>query len=151
MASALTGLRRLTWLLDDVVRIPGTRLRFGLDPIIGLLPGGGDLAGALLAGYALVVAARLGAPPSVLLRMAGNIAVDTVVGTIPVLGDLFDFGWKSNRRNLNLLERYLADPRRATRSSRLVLLAILLLLLAVCVGAGLLGYLLVRWLVHLVH
>jgi hypothetical protein len=148
-STGLTGLRRLTWLMDEAVRIPGTRLRFGIDPLIGLLPGGGDLAGALVAGYALVVAARLGASSAVLLRMAGNIAVDTVVGTIPLLGDAFDVGWKANRRNLHLLERYIANPRSATRASRLVLLLLLLLLLALAAGVGFLGFYLVRWLVSL--
>lgn len=147
----LTTLRRLSWLMDDVVRVPGTRLRFGIDPIIGLLPGGGDLAGALIAGYALLVAGRLGAPASVLLRMAGNIAIDTIVGAIPLIGDAFDVGWKSNRRNLALLERYVDDPRAATAASRLVLLAILLVLLALVVGAGLAGWWLVRWIVGRVH
>lgn len=147
----LTTLRRLSWLMDDVVRVPGTRLRFGIDPLIGLFPGGGDLAGALIAGYALLVAGRLGAPAAVLLRMAGNIAIDTVVGAIPLIGDAFDVGWKSNRRNLALLERYVDDPRAATAASRLVLGAILLVLLALVVGAGLLGWWLVRWVFRLPH
>lgn len=148
-STGLTRLRRLTWLMDEAVRIPGTRLRFGIDPLIGLLPGGGDLAGALVAAYALVVAARLGASAAVLVRMAGNIALDTLVGTIPVLGDAFDVGWKANRRNLDLLERYVANPRSATRASRLVLLALLLLLLALAAGVGFLGFYLVRWLLSL--
>ncbi len=150
-SSGLKGLRRLTWLMDEVVRLPGTRLRFGLDPIIGLVPGAGDVAGAVLAGYALVVAARLGATPAVLLRMVGNIALDTIVGTIPVLGDAFDVGWKSNRRNLRLLERYLEDPRGATAASRAVLLLVLLLLLGVLVGTAFLTWYLVRFLVSFVR
>ncbi len=150
-STGLTGLRRLTWLMDEAVRIPGTRLRFGVDPLIGLFPGGGDLAGALVAAYALVVAARMGVSAAVLVRMAGNIAVDTLVGTIPVLGDAFDVGWKANRRNLDLLERFVANPRSATRASRLVLLAILLLLLALMVGVGFLGFYIVRWLLSLAH
>ena len=150
-STALTGLRRLTWLMDEVVRIPGTRLRFGLDPLIGLLPGGGDLAGAAVATYALIVAARLGASPAVLLRMAGNIALDTLAGAIPLIGDAFDVGWKSNRRNLDLLERYVANPRTATRASRLVLASILVVLLALAAGVAFLGFYVVRWLLTLPH
>ncbi len=132
-------LRTLTRVLDDLVRIPGTRFRVGLDPVIGLVPGGGDAIGAVLSAYGLVVAARVGAPAAVLLRMCGNIALDLLVGTIPVLGDVFDFGWKANRRNLRLLERYALAPVKVSRRSRLLvgfLLASLLVLLALlAVGA----------------
>src|SRR5512141_2676907 len=109
-STAVERLRSLTRVLDDLVPIPGTRFRFGLDPIIGLVPGLGDAAGAVFAGFILLTAWRAGAPAAVLLRMAGNIVVDTVVGAVPVLGDLFDFGWKANRRNLRLVERWEAEP-----------------------------------------
>ncbi len=146
--SSLERLRSVTRLLDDLVRIPGTHFRFGLDPVIGLFPGAGDAVGALLAVYALVVAVRLGAPGPVLLRMCGNIAADAIVGTIPLLGDLFDFGWKANRRNLALLERYERAPGPVTRTSRLLLAAVLLLLLLILAGAFVLGWLIVAKLWH---
>ena len=115
---ALRGLRALTRLMDEALAVPGTRLRVGLDSLLGLIPGIGDLAGAAVSGYALLVAARLGAPSPVLLRMLLNIGVDTVVGAVPLLGDLFDLGWKANRRNLQLLERYLERPAATEWSAR---------------------------------
>ncbi len=137
--TSIDRLRTLTRVLDDLVRIPGTRYRVGLDPLIGLVPGGGDAIGAVLSAYGLLVGARLGAPAAVLVRRCGNILLDMVVGTIPVLGDLFDFGWKANRRNLALLERYALAPARVSRRSRLlvgaVLFSFLVLLALLTVGA----------------
>jgi hypothetical protein len=106
----LTRARALTRVLDTAVRVPGTPVRFGLDAVLGLVPGLGDVAGAALAGYVVLLGTRLGAPTSVVLRMLANVAVDTAVGTVPVLGDLFDVAWKSNTRNLALLEHYVAQP-----------------------------------------
>lgn len=142
----LQRVRALSRVLDDLVRIPGTRFRFGLDPLIGLVPGLGDAAGAVFAGIILLAGVRLGAPPIVLLRMAGNIALDAVVGAIPVAGDVFDFGFKANRRNLALLERYERTPASVTWRSRLILLALVLLVLAIVAGAAVGGYFLVHWL-----
>ncbi len=132
---SLSGARTLARLLDSVARVPGTNVRFGLDPIIGLVPGIGDVAGAVLSGYLVFVGARLGATPSVLWRMVLNIAIDTIVGSIPILGDAFDVGWRSNMRNLALLERFLEEPRGVTAGSRL-LLAATMLALAVLAAAG---------------
>ncbi len=144
--TTLTRLRTFSRVLDDLVRIPGTRLRFGLDPIIGLVPGLGDAAGAVFAAVILLAGIRMGAPAVVLLRMAGNIALDAIVGAIPVLGDAFDFGFKANRRNLALLERWERAPARTVRRSRLLFAALVLLVLAILAGAVVGGYLLVRWL-----
>ncbi len=144
--TSLRRLRTLSRVLDDLVRIPGTRFRFGLDPIIGLVPGLGDAAGAVFSGLILLAGVRLGAPPVVLLRMAGNIALDAIVGAVPLLGDVFDFGFKANRRNLALLERWERAPAAVRRGSRLLLAALVLLLLAILVAAALGGYFLVRWL-----
>ncbi|HEX6307139.1 MAG TPA: DUF4112 domain-containing protein [Longimicrobiales bacterium] len=143
----VAGVRRLAWLLDDIIRIPGTNLRFGIDPLLGLLPGGGDLAGGVLSGYIILAAARLGAPPSVLVRMGANVMVDAIVGSIPLLGDLFDAGYKANRRNARLLEQFAGDPRPVQRSSRFVLALVLGALAIVIVGAALLGIALIRWIV----
>ncbi len=128
------------------MRVPGTRFRFGLDPVIGLVPGLGDAVGAAFSALILLAGVRLGAPPVVLLRMVGNIALDALVGAVPVLGDAFDFGFKANRRNLALLERWERAPAAVHRASRLLLAAIFLLVLAVLVGAAVGGYFLVRWL-----
>lgn len=100
--------------------MPGTPFRIGLDPIIGLVPGLGDVAGAVLSGYIITIGARLGAPPLVLIRMIGNVAIDMAIGSIPLLGDLFDFGWKANTRNLALIERFCADPAKTHRSTAIL-------------------------------
>lgn len=148
---ALARARRLATLLDAAVGIPGTRFRFGLDSLLGLVPGGGDVAGALLSGGVVLAAARLGAPPSLLLRMLGNLAVDALLGTVPLAGDLFDVAWKANLRNVRLLERHLDEPEGARKGSRALVVAaavgvavvVLLVLAAVVVAArvmaGLLG------------
>lgn len=109
---------RLAWLLDNSIPVPGTRFRIGLDAIVGLLPGLGDLIGVLLSSYIVREAARIGTPPSVLTRMAFNVAVEGVVGLIPFLGDIFDAAWKANQRNLALLDAHFKDPRGTVRSSR---------------------------------
>ena len=109
-------------LLDSAVQVPGTRFRIGLDPIIGLVPGIGDVIGAIFSSVIVFQAARLGAPQSTLVRMLANVVVDTLVGEVPLLGDLFDFGWKANTRNIALLEQHLGRPVSARAASRRVLL-----------------------------
>jgi hypothetical protein len=95
----------LSHLLDDFLRIPGTQIRFGLDGIVGLIPGVGDVIGAM-ASWIIILAAWLrGVPRVTLARMLANVAIETIVGTVPVLGDAFDIAWKANRRNFALLER----------------------------------------------
>lgn len=106
-AASLRSLERLTSLMDERFQIPGTRYRFGLDGLLGLIPGVGDTATGLVGLYIIYQARQHGAPASLLARMAGNVAIDTVVGSIPLLGDLFDFGFKAHRRNLKLLHRHL--------------------------------------------
>jgi Domain of unknown function (DUF4112) len=125
----LATARLVARLLDSAVGVPGTGMRVGLDPLLGLVPGLGDVAGAALSGYIVLLAARRGAPASVVARMLGNVAVDTAVGAVPVLGDLFDVGWKSNTRNVALLERHLDRPAEASGSSRLVVAGVLAVLL----------------------
>lgn len=127
------------------MRIPGTELRFGIDPILGLIPGFGDAAGAVLAGWILVESYRMGASRATLLRMAGNVAIDAVVGAIPILGDLFDFVWKANLRNVALLERHLTAPALARRADRWVVLLVISGVLAMGVGLLAAGILLMRW------
>ena len=104
---ALRRVRTLASLLDDQFVIPGTHLRFGLDFLVGLVPGIGDTAMFFVQVYLLFEAWRAGAGYALLLRMLLNIVVDTVVGTVPVLGDLFDWWFKASRRNARLLERAL--------------------------------------------
>jgi uncharacterized protein DUF4112 len=132
-------LRSLSRLLDVAVRIPGTDFRFGLDALIGLVPGLGDAVGAAFSGYIILQAARLRAPKSTLTRMIVNVALDTILGAIPLLGDLFDMGWKSNMRNVALLEEHLRQPVAARAGSRRSLLLLGGALVVLFVGALALG------------
>ena len=103
---ALDALRRWAVLLDSAFRIPGTRIRFGLDAIIGLIPGIGDISTPAFAGMLLLQAVRMRLPIVVQARMVLNAALDMLLGLVPILGDLVDVGWKANLRNLALLERH---------------------------------------------
>jgi hypothetical protein len=96
----------LASILDDRFSIPGTNVRFGLDAIIGLVPGVGDAVSATLGSYLIYRAHQMGASKLTLLRMAGNTALDTVVGAVPLIGDVLDVGFKANRRNLEILRRH---------------------------------------------
>tara|TARA_R110000850_G_scaffold77777_1_gene168165 strand:- start:8359 stop:8832 length:474 start_codon:yes stop_codon:yes gene_type:complete len=123
-------LERLAWFLDSSIKVPGFNARFGLDGIIGLIPGVGDALTALISSVVISEAARMGAPKVLLLKMAFNVLVDTIFGAIPLVGDLFDFAWKANQRNVKLLNRYLDSPRETETTSRLFVWGL---------GAGLLG------------
>ena len=107
--SELQRLRHLAYLLDNAFRIPGIGYRIGIEPIIGLVPVIGDTIGYLLAAYLIAQARRFGAPTSMITRMLMNATLDFVVGTIPVIGDIFDFLYKPNARNMRMLERYLSE------------------------------------------
>lgn len=111
---------KLANLLDSKFRIPGTNIRFGIDPIIGLVPGIGDWLGGLASLYFLVYAAILEARIPVLLRMLLNILLDVVVGTIPLLGEIFDVSWKANLRNAELLEEHIQNPEQTEQQSKIV-------------------------------
>src|SRR5262245_17151750 len=111
---SLDGLRRLARLFDAQFRVPGTDIRFGIDPLIGLVPGIGDLASRLLTIGILWHAAALRVPKVVLLRMVLNSLIDALVGALPVVGDLFDFAWRSSEWNMALLERHAMPGREAT-------------------------------------
>lgn len=145
-APELSRARGLARLLDSAIRIPGTNIRFGADAVLGLIPGMGDAAGAGLAGYMILVAARLGAPPSVIVRMLGNVLIDMIGGAVPILGGLFDVGFKANLRNVTLLERYLERPSTTRRTSRGIVLVALAVIFMVAVGAVWLAVTVVRWL-----
>ena len=139
-------LNRLAWLLDNSIRIPGTQIRFGLDGLIGLIPGIGDAAGAIISSHILTQAAQLGAPKSLLLKMGFNIGFDAVLGLIPGVGDVADFVWKANYRNVQLLNEYLENPRKTVIHSRLFISLIGLLVFSGVIMIGVLGFLLIRWL-----
>lgn len=108
-------MRRWARLFDSAFRIPGTRITFGLDPILGLIPGIGDLSSPVLAIFMVWHGAKLRVPKVVLARMVLNALIDAVAGAVPVVGDLFDFGWKSTAWNLALLERHAMPGTPARR------------------------------------
>jgi len=105
--ATLNRIRRLSRLMDTAIRIPGTSFRFGLDPIIGLVPGAGDIVSTAFSAYIIFLAARFGLPREVLTKMIFNVALEAFVGSVPLVGDLFDAVYKSNIRNLDLLEKQL--------------------------------------------
>jgi len=151
MPPELERLRGLSRLLDSAIRIPGTRYSFGVDAIVGLVPGIGDAIGAIFSLYIIFQAARLGVPKSTLARMIGNVGVDTLVGEIPLLGDLFDVGFKSNIRNLSLIEQHLHRPGAAKAQSRRLLLGLGLGLIALLVGIVALGVVVAQLLLHAIR
>jgi len=141
---ALRRIRALSYVLDNSIPIPLTSRRIGIDPLLGLFPGGGDVAGALISAYIVLEAARFGLPRETLLRMVSNIVTETVVGSIPIVGDFFDATWKANSRNVALVETHIENqhPRR-TVDRKFIALLILVLLFIVC-GVGFVATLMVR-------
>ena len=99
------SLEKLSWLMDDFIRLPVIGWRFGLDALVGLIPGFGDAATSLVSFYVLASAVRYGVPKVTLLRMGMNLGIDYVVGSLPFVGDVFDAWWKSNQRNVELLSK----------------------------------------------
>jgi hypothetical protein len=148
--NALQRYTRITRVLDTAFRVPGTSWRFGLDPLLGLAPGIGDVITACLGAYGVIVARELGAPASIQARMLLNLLIDAVAGAIPILGDIFDFAFKAHVRNLALLEHWLARPHQARRTSIFLLLSVLIALLALVVGMAWLVIAGVRALVHVI-
>jgi hypothetical protein len=136
---ALERYRALAHALDARWRVPGIGIRFGWDAIIGLVPGLGDAIAGLLGGYGLYVGWRLGAPGVVLARILLNLVVETVIGSIPVAGDLFDIGFRADLRNVALLDRWLAHPHETRRRSRWLFLSIALGLAAAMLAAVLIA------------
>lgn len=132
-------LRTLTHLLDNAIPLPGTPYRIGLDPLLGLIPGGGDIAGAVLSAYIVISAAQLGLPPESLLRMVLNILLEVMVGTIPVLGDLFDVAWKANVKNMELLDIHIKSPQMGKKADQWFVFILVVGLILAVLGAIALG------------
>jgi hypothetical protein len=133
---SLRRVRAVAVVLDDAIRVPGTNIRFGIDPLVGLIPGLGDLLGGAASAYIMLEAARAGASGSVLIRMAVNVGVDTIVGGVPLLGDLFDFAWKSNARNVRLLARHVEAPVKTKRASMVLVAALIAGIALVAAGVS---------------
>lgn len=129
----LKNIDYLARLMDAQFRVPGTNFRFGLDALIGLIPGGGDLSTFAVSGYMLWVMAQNGASGYVLARMVFNVLLDTVIGSIPVLGDLFDMVYKSNMRNLRLMQEHYREGRHRGSAWK-VIVPVLIFLFLVIVG-----------------
>jgi hypothetical protein len=146
----LERLRRLGFLLDNAIQIPGTRFRIGLDPLIGLIPGGGDTAGLIISAFIVLEAAQMGASKSALGTMAFNILLETLAGTVPGVGDIFDATWKSNVRNIALLEQHLdlELPQSASPRNRWFAILLILGLALVLIGCAYLSFQLLRWIVQ---
>jgi hypothetical protein len=138
---ALAALRRWARLFDSAFRVPGTRFSFGLDPLIGLVPGLGDLMSPALTLLILWQAAAMRVPKIVLVRMVVNAIIDAGIGAIPLVGDLFDFAWKANDWNLKLLERHAIAGARATSGDWLFVSVCLL----VVVAAALVPLIVILW------
>jgi hypothetical protein len=138
--------RELARILDSAITIPGTGIRLGLDSIIGLLPAGGDAIGAALSSIIVMTALRQGVPRPIVWRMVANVVIDALIGTVPVIGDLFDVAWKANNRNAELLAQYEGAPEKTTTRSRGFAILVVVVLL---VGLGSIltaAALLLRWL-----
>ena len=148
--SRLAQARALAKLLDRAVRIPGTNITFGLDAVLGLVPGGGDVAGAIFSAWLLMLGAKMGVPRHILARMVAHIAIDTVGGSVPLIGDLFDVAWKSNTRNLALLEQFADSPSGTGRLvSRTMLIAAISVVALLVIGGIWLGVIIVKALIGL--
>jgi hypothetical protein len=134
------SLERLAWLMDDLIRIPGLNWRFGLDALVGLIPGFGDTATSLASFYILASAVRYRVPKITLLRMGLNIGIDYAVGSLPLVGDLFDAWWKSNQMNMTLLRSRATVSAEEARSGKLsdwlFVTLIIVLLVGLALGAA---------------
>ena len=115
-SARIARVRSIAKLLDAAVRVPGTNVRFGVDAVVGIIPGLGDIAGAVFSGYLILLGSRMGLPRHVISRMVANVAVDTIAGGVPIIGDLFDVAWKSNMKNVALLEEF-ANPHASGKES----------------------------------
>lgn len=143
VASRTKRVRVLARLLDSSISVPGTSWKIGFDPIIGLIPGIGDLIGAVMSAYIILEAVRADVPAVTLVRMLVNVGIDTLLGAVPAVGDVFDAAWKSNTMNVALLERHVAGIGGGAgsipikRRNVLGVIAIALIVLVLIVGAGL--------------
>jgi hypothetical protein len=133
--SRVARARTFAKMLDSAARVPGTNIRVGLDSLLGLIPGVGDATGAIFSGYLILLASRMGLPRETITRMVVNVAIDTIVGGIPVLGDLFDIGWKSNMKNVELLQASV-DPVHVQQPANRALVAAVIVVLLLSVAGG---------------
>jgi hypothetical protein len=144
-SNKLRSVELLAKLMDSQFQIPGTNIQFGLDPLIGLIPGLGDFTGFLVSGYMILICARNGASGFLLARMTLNILIDAVIGSIPLIGDLFDFAYKANKRNLKLMQQHYVHGRHKGGAWKLVV-PLLFILFLIIAGLAWLSYKAFTWL-----
>jgi hypothetical protein len=147
----LKHLHRLSYWLDSAIAIPGTRYRIGLDPIIGLIPGGGDTVGLVLSSFIVLEAAQMGASKSLLGKMVFNVLLETLLGTLPIAGDIFDAAWKSNVKNLQLLEKHLELRQTSHAQNRGFAILLIVGLLLAFLGCVALSIWVLRWLAQMIQ
>jgi hypothetical protein len=143
------GLETLSRYLDGLFRVPGTEWRFGLDALIGLIPNYGDMATSLVSFYILIAGVRYGVPKITLLRMAINVAVDYLVGVIPVIGDAFDFVWKANKWNVELIRDRATGRGKGTLSDWIFIFVLIGILLGVLVASVVISLFIIVWVISL--
>lgn len=140
----LQGLNALARLMDTQFRIPGTTIRFGMDALIGFIPGVGDLVSFLISGYVVSIAVNKGASGFVLARMVLNIVIDAVVGAVPILGDIFDIAFKANQRNVKLLQEHYTEGKHQG-SAKKVIIPVVIVLMGLLAGFSWLIYKIIVW------
>ena len=139
------GLDDLSFYLDGLFKVPGVGWRFGLDAVIGLIPNVGDTLTSFASFYILVAGVRYGVPKITLLRMAFNIGLDYVVGMVPFIGDAFDFIWKANKQNLNLIRTRAAGHGKGTTSDYVFVFGLIGFLIAILIGSIITSGLILSW------
>lgn len=127
----INKLARLAKLMDAQFSIPGTNMRFGLDGLLGLIPGAGDLSTLAVSGYMISIMAKNGASGNLIARMVVNVIIDAVVGAIPFIGDIFDFGWKANTKNVRLMQEHYVEGRHRGSAAKILIPALLVMVLIV--------------------
>lgn len=138
----------VSYLMDEKFRLPGTNFRFGLDPLLNLIPGVGDLSGFIVSSVLVITMARHGVSKKVLLMMSLNVVLDTVIGAIPLIGQIFDFAYKSNTRNIRLLQAHYQEGKYQG-SGKGILITIVLAFTVLLILIIYLIYGLINWLIHL--
>ncbi len=141
--------RWLALVMDNFLKLPGTKFRFGLDPLMGLIPGLGDTGSTIISAMALLAAARRGLPKVLLARMSLNILINEIVGIIPIAGDAFSFWFKSNARNYELLKRHTGSARRTSTSDWVFVALVLVALVAILLVSLAVSFWLLAQLGHL--
>ncbi len=142
MISKIAHLRSVSNFWDNALRVPGTKMRIGLDSVMGVFPLGGDALGIILSCYILFYAVQFQIPTTVLIRMVANIALDGAIGVVPILGDLFDTTWKANSRNVNLLEAHIQDRTLSRKTNFLILIILWGIVITIAIVLAVVGALL---------